>query len=76
MSKFKVYSSDSNGYSPPGYYKDSNPAFVDIGSEESIQKWQEILKMSRAELLYAVEDFGPFIKDIRRGLRNRSGKSA
>lgn len=76
MSKFKVYSSDSNGYSPPGYYKDPPSAFVDLQSEESIKKWQEILKMTRSELVYAVEEFGPLIKNIRRGLRNRESHAA
>jgi hypothetical protein len=76
MSKFKVYSSDSNGYSPPGYYKDPPSAFVDLQSEESIKKWQEVLKMTRSELVYAVEEFGPLIKNIRRGLRNRKNDAA
>jgi hypothetical protein len=76
MSKFKVHSGDSNGYTPPGYYKEAHSAFVDVKSEDSIKKWQAILELSRSELLYAVEEFGPLIKDIRRGLRKQMSGAA
>lgn len=72
----KVYTGESNGYSPGAYYQSSDPAFVDINSEESLKKWQEILRLSRKELLEAVNNYGPIIKNIRRGLLNSSDQAA
>ena len=72
----KVYTGESNGYSPGAYYQSSAPATVDINSEESLKKWEEVLHLSRKELLQAVENFGPLIRNIRRGLLESADEAA
>lgn len=71
MPKLKIDNSDGNGYSPPGYYRESAPAVIDVNNEESLMKWEKILDMNRKELLQAVQEFGPVVRDIRRGRRAR-----
>ena len=69
MTRLKVHTGESNGYSPGSYYKASNPAVIDINNEESLAKWEGILGLNRKELMSAIESFGPVVRDIRRGLR-------
>jgi len=72
MSRFKVGPESGNGSSPPLYYKESTPAKIDLSSEESLQKWQDVLHLSRKELLAAIDAYGAEVRDIRRGLRANS----
>lgn len=74
--KFKISNSDGNGQTPGYYYKESAPAKIDVNSEESLAKWEAVLHLSRQELLSAVKDFGPFVRDIRRGLRSQNDEAA
>lgn len=76
MSRFKVHSGDSGGYSPPGYSADMKLAKIDVGSEESLAKWESVLHISRKELLSAIQEFGPVVRDIRVGLLSRSQSDA
>lgn len=76
MSKLKVSGGDGGGYSPPGYYREQAPAVIDVKSEESLDKWETVLHLSRSELLQAIKDFGPVVRDIRRGLLNQSDEAA
>lgn len=69
--KLSVHSGDGGGYSPPTYYKEPTPGEIDPSSEEGLQKWESVLELSRVELLHAIKDFGPVVRDIRRGLRAR-----
>lgn len=69
MSRFKVNPESGGGSSPPLYYKEGNPAKIDPSSEESLQKWQDVLHLSRRELLDAIENYGTEVRNIRRGLR-------
>ena len=39
MTKLKVNTGESGGYSPGSYYKESPLASVDVKSEESLEKW-------------------------------------
>lgn len=71
-----IYDGDSGGSSPPSYYRESSPGRVDIKCEESLSKWGEVLELSRRELLDAAEEFGPIVRDIRRGLRARQQGAA
>lgn len=64
----KIESGDSGGYSPPSYWKESNLARIDVTNEESLHKWGSLLHLHRHELLSAVAEFGPVVRDIRRGL--------
>jgi len=72
----KVYTGESNGYSPGAYYQSSAPAIIDVNSEESLHKWQELLHLTRKELLEAIENFGPEVRNIRRGLLASSDQAA
>lgn len=71
MTKLKVYTGESGGHSPGGYYKEPALAVVDINSEESLEKWGSVLELSTKELLEAVKNFGPVVRDIRVGLLNQ-----
>jgi len=70
MTKLKVNTGESGGYSPGSYYKESPLASVDVKSEESLEKWGKVLELSRSDLLEAVRAFGPNLRDIRLGLLN------
>lgn len=77
MSKnLKVESGNGGGSSPPLYYKESALGTIDVNSEESLQKWEAVLHMERRELLEAVREFGPVVKDIRKGLLARRNEAA
>ena len=76
MSRFKVHSGDSGGYSPPTYSGEMKLAKIDFASEESLAKWESVLHLSRKELLAAISDFGPVVRDIRAGLLARSQDKA
>lgn len=70
MTRLKVNTGESGGYSPGSYYKEAPLASVDVKSEESLEKWGTVLELSRSELLEAVRAFGPIVRDIRLGLIN------
>lgn len=72
----KITNGDSGGASPPAYYKAPPDAVINIDSEDSLSKWESVLHLSRAELLSAIKDFGPVVRDIRRGLRARNQDEA
>jgi hypothetical protein len=72
----KVYSGDGGGQTPPGYYKAPALSIVDVNCDESLSKWADILHLERRELLEAVREFGPVVRDIRRGLLRRSEEAA
>ncbi len=75
--KLQVCNDEAGGYSPPAYYKEQPLAKIDVDNEESLQKWESVLHMSRAEILEAIACFGPVVRDIRRGLRaNRNDEAA
>ncbi len=72
----KVHTGESNGYSPGAYYKSADPAVIDIHSEESLNKWQNVLHLSRKELMEAIDSFGPEVRNIRRGLLSSLDEAA
>lgn len=76
MSKLKVGTGESGGYSPPTYRKEMQLSEIDISSEESLEKWEAVLHLSRKELLAAIADFGPVVRDIRVGLLGRKNDQA
>jgi len=77
MSKsFKVETGESGGYSPGAYYKESTPGRVDVNDSKDLAKWAASLEMSEGELLFAVKEFGPMIRDIRRGRLNKKDEAA
>lgn len=72
MSKsFKVETGESGGYSPGAYYKESTPGRVDVNDPKDLAKWAASLEMSESELIFAVKEFGPNVRDIRRGKLNK-----
>lgn len=77
MSKsFKVETGESGGYSPGAYYKESTPGRVDVNDAKDVAKWAACLEISEGELLFAVKEFGPVIRDIRRGRMNKKDEAA
>lgn len=72
----KVHTGESNGHSPGAYYRSSAPAVIDVNSEDSLSKWENILHLTRKELLEAINNYGPEIHNIRRGLISVSDKAA
>jgi hypothetical protein len=68
----KVSTDESGGQSPGAYYKDGPLGRIDVMSEESLQKWETVLHMDRKTLLAAIAEFGPVVRDIRRGLLAKS----
>ena len=74
--RLKISGDDSGGSSPPTYYRAAPAAEVDINCRESLDKWAQILHLSHTDLIKAVEEFGPVIKDIRRGLRKKRNEAA
>lgn len=72
----KVHTGESNGYSPGAYYKSSSPAVIDVNSEESLHKWEVVLNLSRKDLIKAIENYGPQVSEIRRGLHAQEDKTA
>jgi hypothetical protein len=76
MSRLKVGTGPSGGYSPPSYWKEAKDAQIDPNCEESLKKWEEVLHLSRSEILAAIDDFGPVVREIRRGLLYRSQNEA
>jgi len=65
---FKVYTGQGDGHSPGGYYRAPAASKIEPQSEESLERWQQSLRLSRAELLEAIKLFGVDPRDIRRGL--------
>lgn len=72
----KVHTGESNGHSPGSYYKSAPSAAIDVNSEESLKRWQDVLHLTRKELLEAIHDFGPEVRNIRRGLLASSDQAA
>lgn len=72
----KVHTGESNGHSPDAYYRSSAPAVIDVNSEDSLTKWENILHLTRKELLEAINEYGPEVRNIRRGLRSSSDEAA
>ncbi len=68
MANLKVGTGASNGYSPGGYWKEARLARIDLENDENINFWCVELNIPRDRLLVAVKDYGPVIRDIRRGL--------
>lgn len=64
----KVQTGPSGGHSPSRYWKEPRMAKIDINNDENIDFWCEELKLERNRLLVAIKDFGPVVRDIRRGL--------
>jgi hypothetical protein len=48
--KLQISSGDSGSYSPPAYYKEYQPAVIDVNSVENLEKWERVLELSRTEL--------------------------
>ncbi len=69
--KIGVYSGDGGGYSPPAYCKEQSLAVIDINSPESIEKWARVFEISTTDLVAAIKEFGPVVRDIRRGFLER-----
>lgn len=77
MSQYlRINSGESNGYSPPHYWKGTKPAVIDMNNNESLEKWEAILHLSRSELIDAISLFGPVVRDIRKGLLNSQDEAA
>jgi hypothetical protein len=74
--KLSVYTGESGGYSPAPYSKEMKLATIDVSSEADLEKWGNVLHLSRSELLAAINDFGPVVRDIRIGLLHRSSDRA
>ena len=74
MSGIKIGSDSGNGHTPGLYYKESAPAHINPADEANLQKWEEILHLSRKELLAAIELYGNNIRNIRRGLINQKSE--
>lgn len=72
----KVGSSDSGGYSPGAYYKASQPATIDVNNKIALLNWCNILGISEKDLLAAVKEYGPRVRDIRKGLREAQENKA
>lgn len=71
MSKgLKIENGNSGGSSPPAYYREPPLAKIDITCEENLKKWESVLNLGRKDLLNAINEFGPVVRDIRRGLIN------
>lgn len=71
MSRFKIDGGQGNGFSPGAYYKEPPQTKIDPQSEEDLLRWEAALQVDRKTLLQAIKDFGPGVKDIRRGLVNQ-----
>jgi hypothetical protein len=77
MSKnLKVETGESGGYSPGAYYKESKLGRVDVNDSADVEKWAKVLGISESELVFAVKEFGPVIRDIRRGKLNQKDEAA
>lgn len=74
MSGIKIGSDSGNGHTPGLYYKESPAAQINPDDESSLKKWQEVLHLSRKELLAAIELYGNDIRNIRRGLINQKSE--
>lgn len=72
----KVNTGESGGYSPGAYYKEGKQGRVDVNDSADVAKWAEVLGISEGELIFAVREFGPIIRDIRRGRLNQKDEAA
>ena len=72
----KVGTGNSDGYSPGAYYKASKPAVIDPNDKVAFANWCNVLGLSERELTSAIREFGPRVRDIRRGLRADTGEAA
>jgi hypothetical protein len=76
MSRLKISNGLSGDSSPPSYWREAAGAEVDVADQQSLEKWAQVLDLSLPELHQAVRQFGPVIKDIRRGLLNQNDEAA
>ena len=77
MSKsIKVDTGESGGCSPGAYYRESKPGIVDVSNSDDVAKWAASLEVSEGELYSLVKEFGPNIRDIRRGKLNQRKEAA
>lgn len=72
----KVNTGESGGYSPGAYYKEGKLARVNVNDSADVAKWASVLQISEGELLFAVKEFGPVIRDIRIGRLNQKDEAA
>ena len=72
----KVETGASNGHSPSRYWKEPRMARIDLNNDENIDFWASELNIPRSHLLVAAKDFGPVIRDIRRGLARSVDEAA
>ncbi len=68
MTRFKIDGGNGNGFSPGSFFKEQPQAKIDPSSEEDLLKWERSLQIDRKTLLQAMKDYGPGVRDIRRGL--------
>ena len=73
--KFKIQPGDS-GNSPGSYWTDLKLATIDVTSEESLEKWGNLLHLSRSELLDSIKKYGNTVRDIRVGRMKDHGEAA
>jgi hypothetical protein len=64
----KVNTGAGDGCTPPAYWKELKLAVVDQQCPESLSKWAGVLGLSVPELLASMAQYGPVVRDIRRGL--------
>jgi hypothetical protein len=74
--RLRVISGDGGGASPPTYYKPPAPAVIDPKDDKSVEKWSRVLHLSWTELHDAIREYGPVVRDIRRGLRKNQNEAA
>jgi len=68
MTRFKIDGGNGNGFSPASFFKEQPQAKIDPSNEEDLLKWESSLQIDRKTLLQAIKDYGPGVRDIRRGL--------
>ena len=76
MGSIKVSTGASNGYSFGGTYESRQEGTVDVKDEESLKKWSYVLGITKSELVDAVKEFGPIVRNIRRGLNSSQDNQA
>lgn len=72
MAGIKVHTGASNGYSFGASYESGPDAQVNLADEKSLEKWSYVLGISKRELIDAAKEFGPVIKNIRKGINSDS----
>lgn len=76
MGNLKVETGDSGGSSPSRYWKEARLAKIDINNDENVNFWCSELNLTRERLFVAIKDFGPVVRDIRRGLDHKRDDAA